>query len=289
MTELEKAYHDCYLTIAHHSKTFAKAFSILPAPKRNAVWAVYSFCREVDDIVDEGENPKQQLMEFESLFTQFLNGSLQTDSSQWIALQDVFKNYEMDETAFWDMITGQKMDLIKNRYQTMEELEQYCYHVASSVGLMLLPILAPHTHEQLRTGGIALGIAMQITNVLRDVGEDLQRNRVYLPQEILDQYGVTIETLKEQKVTSGFVEVWEHLAKRAEQLFEVALDSIHAYPADARIPVKGAATMYRAILGKIRRNQYQVFNKRNYVTSEEKRVILSKMKFDTNSNKLHKV
>ncbi|MDQ0205749.1 phytoene/squalene synthase family protein [Alkalicoccobacillus murimartini] len=277
MKTLEEAYQDCHTIINRHSKTFSKAFSLLPSGKRKAVWAIYAFCRSVDDIVDDGENPVEELAEFERQFTLFLEKQLPLDHSMWTALDDVFTKFPVDKQAFTDMITGQKMDLVKSRYQTMEEVELYSYYVAGTVGLMLLPILAPKNHEQLEVGGKALGTAMQITNILRDIGEDIQRGRIYLPQDLMDKHGVSVEQIQAGKVTDAFIDLWEEMAERAEQLYDMALESIDYYPIDARFPVKGAAYMYRAILNSVRRNHYDVYTTRSFITQEEKQDILSQL------------
>ncbi len=122
---------------------------MLPSKQRKAVWAVYAFCRQVDDIVDEGCNPEIELQQFESEFARFKNGELLNESAMWVALRNVFEQYEMNVQAFDDMITGQRMDLVKKEYDTLDEVKTYSYHVASTVGLMLLPILAPTTHKEL--------------------------------------------------------------------------------------------------------------------------------------------
>lgn len=110
---LDKAYNQCEEIIKENSKTFYKAFSMLPSKQRKAVWAVYAFCRQVDDIVDEGCNPEIELQQFESEFARFKNGELLNESAMWVALRNVFEQYEMNVQAFDDMITGQRMDLVK--------------------------------------------------------------------------------------------------------------------------------------------------------------------------------
>jgi 15-cis-phytoene synthase len=277
MEKLERAYHDCYQIIRQHSKTFTKAFGSLPKEKRNAVWAVYAFCREVDDIVDEGNNPKEELDQFERSFAQFLSGHLPLNESKWIALHDVFTKYEMDHMAFYDMIRGQRMDLTKTKYESLEELEHYSYHVASTVGLMLLPVLAPDNHASLRTGGIALGLAMQLTNILRDIQEDFLRERIYLPKALMEKHGYKYSDLQAGVVNDAFIAMWEEVAARAEVLYEQALETMNGYPLDSRLQVKGSALLYRAILQSIRKNKYNVFKEMHYVTLEEKEAILLKM------------
>ncbi|WP_110114328.1 phytoene/squalene synthase family protein [Bacillus sp. CGMCC 1.16541] len=272
---LDDAYKYCEQIIAANSKTFYKAFSMLPAEKRKAVWAVYAFCRKVDDIVDEGVNPLVELEEFECQFTDFKKQAVHLEEPMWIALHDVFSRFEMNVKAFDDMIKGQRMDLTKKEYETLHEVKYYSYHVASTVGLMLLPILAPENHKMLEEDAIALGIAMQLTNILRDIGEDLQRERIYVPEELMNQYGYTKEMMKEKVINDSFIHLWEHMAQEAELLYEKGLSTLHHYPFSSRMPLKGAAYLYRAILDTIRKEQYQVFETKHYVTSEQKKQIIS--------------
>jgi phytoene synthase len=277
MDTLKKAYRHCENIMAEHSKTFHKAFSFLPAEQKKAVWAVYAFCRKVDDIVDEGTNPEKELQQFEQEFEQFKQGVLMTHDDMWLALGDVFQRFDMNIEAFDDMIQGQRMDLTKMEYMSLEEVKRYSYHVASTVGLMLLPILAPKTHHQLKEQAIALGIAMQITNILRDVGEDLDRGRIYLPRDYMVKHGYTVEMLESKMVNSAFTALWESLAEEAERLYEKGLESLELYPVASRLPLKGAAHLYRAILASVRKKGYNVFQAKHFVTIEEKQRILEEI------------
>ncbi|WP_341962386.1 phytoene/squalene synthase family protein [Planococcus maritimus] len=274
MMELKQAYSYCERIIADNSKSFYKAFSLLPKEKRKAVWAVYAFCRKVDDIVDEGSHPEPELRTFRKEFDEFLAGSIKWDDPMWLALEDVFESYDMDASAFYGLIKGQEMDLTINRYRTLDELLDYSYHVASTVGLMLLPILAPGRTALLKDGAISLGYAMQITNILRDIGEDLSRGRIYLPQEIMRKYGLAEEALGSGTVSESFIEVWEELASIAEFHYERAFETINDYPLSSRVPVKGAALVYREILSTIRSKEYTVFHEKHYVTDDSKQSIL---------------
>ena len=274
MMELKQAYSYCERIIADNSKSFYKAFSLLPKEKRKAVWAVYAFCRKVDDIVDEGSHPEPELRAFRKEFDEFLAGSIKWDDPMWLALEDVFESYDMDASAFYGLIKGQEMDLTINRYRTLDELLDYSYHVASTVGLMLLPILAPGRTALLKDGAISLGYAMQITNILRDIGEDLSRGRIYLPQEIMRKYGLVEEALGSGTVSESFIQVWEELASIAESHYERAFETINDYPLSSRVPVKGAALVYREILSTIRSKEYTVFHEKHYVTDDSKQSIL---------------
>ncbi|WP_227395788.1 phytoene/squalene synthase family protein [Jeotgalibacillus aurantiacus] len=273
--ELTKAYKECENIIKEHSKTFHRAFSLLPGDQRRAVWAIYGFCRTVDDIVDESEFPEEELRIFEQEFANFLNGHVDSSNARWVALADVFSKYDMNVQAFQDMVKGQKMDLAHRDYRTIDDVLDYSYHVASTVGLMLLPVLAPDNEKELRESAVQLGYAMQITNILRDVGEDLERNRVYLPKDVMNRHQYSEERLYERIGGEQFNAVWEELAGLAEQHYDAAMAKMHLYPVYSRPPVKGAAVLYRAILDEIRKNEYNVFTVKNYVSSREKDRLLS--------------
>ncbi|EMT46732.1 phytoene/squalene synthase family protein [Anoxybacillus flavithermus] len=274
--ELKQAYARCEAVAAHHSKTFYRAFSLLPLHDRRAIWAIYAFCRRVDDIVDEGAHPKEQLQQFEAEWKSFLAGD-EHDDFMWVALRDVFSRYEMDVEPFWHMIEGQTMDLTVHRYETFSQLLRYCYCVASTVGLMLLPILAPNHRNELKESAIALGEAMQLTNILRDVGEDMERGRIYLPREWMKLYGVSEQQLAYGEVTNAFIHLWEQIAEEAEKRYALAGQTFSLYPLSARLAVKGAATMYRSILQVVREQRYDVFTKRAFVSAERKQVLLQQI------------
>ncbi|MCA0969479.1 phytoene/squalene synthase family protein [Halobacillus litoralis] len=277
MTDLNQAYHYCKEIIEEHSKTFSRAFSMLPKQQKKAVWAVYAFCRRVDDIVDEGEHPKEQLEQFAREFDLFMEGKLSSSHPAWVALDDVFQKFQMDAQPFYDMIEGQRMDLYPKPIVTKDDLLDYCYHVASTVGLMLLPVLAPGKTAMLRKGAVELGYAMQITNILRDIGEDLERGRVYIPSEVMEDFNYSLDDFKNHRVTPSFIQLWEELATDAETYYENSLKTISYYPLYSQAPVGGAARMYRAIIQSIRNNDYQVFNERNFVTDQQKKQIIAEM------------
>ncbi|MFI8686641.1 phytoene/squalene synthase family protein [Rossellomorea sp. NPDC077527] len=275
MSRISEAYDQCENIIKLHSKTFYRAFSLLPKDQKKAVWAVYSFCRKVDDIVDEGMSPSEELSQFEVEFESFLKGDYNQNELMWVALDDVFKRYNMDVQSFRDMIKGQRMDLGERVYVKMDDVLDYSYHVASTVGLMLLPILAPGKEQYLREDGIHLGYAMQLTNILRDIGEDLERGRLYIPQDLLVKYEYTINDLVEHRANEAFCSIWEEMAELAEDYYDKAFRTMHLYPVYSRTPVKGAALLYRAILDEVRGNHYNVFSKKHFVSRDAKEKIIS--------------
>lgn len=276
----QEAYRQCEEIMKKGSLTFYRAFSLLSKPDRQAVMAIYTFCRTLDDAVDESDRPEESLTEFLTAFDRFLAGYEQ-DEALWVALRDVWQRYDMDVDPFFELAEGMKWDLHKSRYETLEETKQYSYYAASTVGLMLLPVLVPHSNEtakrRLRQGAIDLGIAMQLTNILRDVGEDLTKDRIYLPRTLMRQFGVTEADLQGRHVTPSFVQLWESVAEQAESLYARARETYYLYPLASRKPVQAAALLYEGILDAARANDYDVFTKRAYVSTLQKGKLLARL------------
>jgi len=183
---------------------------------------------------------------------------------------------------FREMIEGMVMDVPghakgKTRYQTFDELYLYCYRVAGTVGLMMLPILGTAdgiTQEEAKVPAVALGIALQLTNILRDVGEDLKRGRIYLPQDELKKFGITEEDLFSLQVTDKYKKFMKFQIARAREYYVEASNGIPLLAPDARFAVQASQDLYGRILDKIEENGYDNFNKRAYTTGFEKLNIL---------------
>ncbi|MGL6248592.1 MAG: phytoene/squalene synthase family protein [Culicoidibacterales bacterium] len=273
--QVNQAYFECKQIIKQNSATFYQAFSLLEKADRQAVYAVYAFCRIVDDIVDESSNAEQELVKFKVEFENFLIGTYDQTQAHWVALADVFSRYQMDTNAFRAMIRGQEMDLAVVRYETLAELETYCYHVATTVGLMLLPILVPEVTPVLQANAHHLGYALQLTNILRDIPEDYQRGRIYVPQKFLRDFDVTEQMLVGPEAAPEFIQLWETLAVIAEREYEYANQQAQLYPKRARIAVYGAAQLYAAILARIREQNHDIFSQKQYVTKVKKQEIIN--------------
>ncbi|SIS38274.1 phytoene/squalene synthase family protein [Salimicrobium flavidum] len=275
--DLDKAYEKCHAIIENHSKTFAKAFSYLPGDRKRAVWAVYGFCRYVDDVVDEGDEPERQLAQIKQELIQFERKEYVPERPFWIALHDVREKFDLKFEPFHDMIKGQEMDLGPVEIELEEELLDYSYNVASTVGLMLLPILAPGKYELLKKDAIYLGYAMQLTNILRDIGEDLERGRIYFPKKVYESFGYSKEDLINKQVSEEFIRTWEYIAVKAEEYYASAMETLSYYPLSSRLPVKGAAYLYMNILEAVRNENYDVFRKRAFLNEEEKKRIIAEL------------
>ncbi len=269
---LQQDFAHCERVIKRHSKSFYYAFSRLPEEKARAVYAVYAFCRSADDSVDENDSGPAQAAALDGLtdeLDRFSRGQ-EPDRPLWRALRHVFDTYAMDIGPFRDQLTGQRMDIGFSAPRTMEDVETYSYYVAGSVGRMLLPIIASSASRDCTEAAVSLGIAMQLTNILRDVGEDHRdKGRVYLPAEELERAGYTLEQLARGHVSDPFIAVWETMAHRAESLYDQFLGQISEFDADSKFAVLASAQVYRGILTSVRENRYDCFAKRNFVTRRE--------------------
>lgn len=267
---LQNDYQYCENVIKHNSASFYHAFKNLPKDKANAVYAIYAFCRYADDSVDETGNKSVQEKNWQNLYHQlklFEKGE-EISSPLWRALRDVFTRYEMDIKPFYEQLEGQKMDINFQQPNTLAELEQYCYYVAGTVGLMLLPILATENHQHLHMYAVQLGVAMQLTNILRDVGEDYRNNRIYLPVDLLEKEDYKQRDLEASNINASFIKVWEEIATRSEQLYALFQEGIDYFDKDSQLHVLLSALIYKEILKVVRENGYDCLHTRNYVSEE---------------------
>lgn len=270
--QMQADFSYCETIIRKHSKSFYYAFSQLPPEKANAVYAIYAFCRTADDCVDSSQPDTEKLAALKRLKEELdlFRDRAEVDHPLWRALRRVFTAYEMDIQPFYDQLTGQWMDMNFSIPKTMDELERYSYYVAGSVGLMLLPVLASKANVDLRPSAIMLGIAMQITNILRDIGEDVHtKQRIYLPEEEMERFRYTQADLRDGLITESFIRLWESLAKHAESLYDDFNRNLNLFDADSRLPLSLSAGVYRSILDAVRGSDYDCFSKRNYVSKEK--------------------
>lgn len=268
-TTVKDYYRYCEEVIKRNSKSFYFAFRQLPKEKANAVYAIYAFCRRADDSVDENGSKVSQKEALDRLKMelQLFEKGEEIDHPMWLALRDVFNRYTMDIRPFYEQLEGQRMDIDFTTPMNLKELESYSYYVAGTVGVMLLPVLAEKTNIDLTEQAINLGIAMQITNILRDIGEDYQmKNRIYIPQSLLSSELYGEQDLKQATINGQFIRIWELLAHRAEELYDDFSEAIFCFDEDSRFQVLLASKIYRGILNAVRENNYDCFHTRNYVS-----------------------
>ena len=258
-------YLYCEDIIKRHSKSFYFAFSNLPRQKAQAVYAVYAFCRLADDYADVLDS-KEDLIILEDSLKKLTLG-YPPDTYIFRALSDTFNSYNIDIAPFYDMIKGQLSDFNFVQPISIEDLSDYSYYVAGSVGLMLLPIIATKNQAILKDVAKSLGEAMQITNILRDIGEDYDSGRIYLPKDLLDMYPDARNSLTTKVVNDDFIKCFEHLAKIAEEKYSFFFKNLHLFDEDSRKSVAKSALYYGEILNVIRKNDYDCLSKRQYVSS----------------------
>jgi len=286
ISQLDQAYEICRKETQKWAKTFYLGTLLLPLKKRRAIWAIYVWCRRTDEIMDSPEastKSKEELSdnlnEWEENTKSVFKGNVKSELDA--VLLDTIEKYPQSIEPYLDMIEGQRMDLSKFRYKTFSELKLYCYRVAGTVGLMTQNVMgidsaytsAPWSNDpDPSEAAIALGIANQLTNILRDVGEDRQRGRIYLPQEDLEQFNYSEEELLKGEINNRWKMLMNFQLARARDWFQKSEDGIKWLSSDARWPVWTSLRLYRGILNSIERLDYDVFNNRAFVKNSVKAI-----------------
>ena len=284
ISQLEQAYEICRKETQKWAKTFYLGTLLLPLKKRKAIWAIYVWCRRTDEIMDSVEaSSKSQdelsdnLDAWEENTKNVFNGNIKSELDA--VLLDTIEKYPQNIQPYLDMIDGQRMDLNKFRYKDFEELKLYCYRVAGTVGLMTQNVMgidsaytsAPWSAKpDPSEAAIALGIANQLTNILRDVGEDRQRGRIYLPQADIKKFNYSEEQLLKGEINNQWKALMNFQLTRARDWFKKSEDGIKWLSSDARWPVWTSLRLYRGILDSIERLDYDVFNNRPFVKNSVK-------------------
>jgi 15-cis-phytoene synthase len=252
----------CEQKLARSGSSFAYSFRFLPTPRRHAITALYAFCREVDDVVDEVADPavaRMKLAWWRKEIAAVFGGKPQHPVA--LALVDVVGRYTLPRDHFDAIIDGMAMDLEQNRYQDFVDLERYCHRVAGVVGLLSAQIFG-YEDASTRTYARELGIAFQLTNIIRDVGEDAQRGRIYLPQDEMRQYGVSDADIFSRKATPALTSLMAFQVERARAYYAKAFAALPARDRRAQRPGLMMAAVYRALLAEIERDGYRVLDHR---------------------------
>lgn len=269
---LAECYRACREIARVHSKTFYLSSLFLAPERRRAVWAVYAYCRTADDIVDRVAPAAERLAAIEAWEAQLLGAYRgEPAGTVFVAFADAAARFDIPIQPALDLLRGARMDVAIRRYATYAELREYCYLVASTVGLLTIPILGIVSPEAIPYG-IALGRAMQMTNILRDVGEDIRMGRIYLPAEDLARFGYSEAELCAGVVNAGFAALMEFEIERVRALYAEAEPGIALLAPESRYTVRLALTLYRLILDAIEANRYDVFTKRAFVPVRTKAV-----------------
>jgi squalene synthase HpnC len=294
---LAQSYEECHRIARAAHSNFYYAFFLLPKPKRDALAALYAFMRLVDDVSDEGHElaAKQRgLARWRSALDQAVTGQEQTfDGNAAMAspaaalsgaadvlpaLVDTMQRYKMPARYLHDLISGAEMDLTVQTYSTFDRLREYCYRVAGTVGLTCTHVFG---FREARALDLAekLGLAFQLTNIIRDVHEDYQLGRVYLPEDDLHRYGVSPEDFGRSEATLGVRELLRFEAQRAWQLYEEGADLLGLIDADSRSALWLLVHTYSALLGRIELLDFAVFGDRIRLSKAEKMIFIAKARF----------
>ena len=261
--ELTAAYDRCQDVTKREARNFYYGFMLLPAQRRRAIYAAYAFARECDDIVDAdlpAEEASVRLAAYREALDRCLEGRPQ--GPVFLALRDAIDRYGIPHDYFYRLIEGVETDLRVRRYASFEELKRYCYLVASVVGLISIEIFGYRDGQRAREYAADLGIALQLTNILRDVQEDLQRDRIYLPQEEMARFGYGEDDLRAGVANGAFRRLMAFQVARAREYYESGRRLSSCLPRRARACVGVMAGIYCTILDDIQREPETVLRQR---------------------------
>lgn len=247
---------------ATRKSNFLLPILFLPPPKREAIETIYAFCRYSDDIVDEEADVKEKYRRL-LVWTNELQLALQGVSRFAILnrLVNVIQKFHIPTHHFLDLLKGMEMDLVKDRYETFGELEQYCYRAASTVGLICAEVFGYH-HEQTKQYAVNLGIALQLTNILRDIKIDAKKGRIYLPKEDLQRFGYSEEELMTSVYNDRFRALMKFECERAHGYYRSAKSCLAEDDKTLFTAARAMGNIYYLLLLRIERANYDVFSKR---------------------------
>jgi phytoene synthase len=258
---------------------FYYAFLTLPRPRREALYAIYAFCRTVDDIADVGGErgadaaaQRLELRRWRADVARCYDPGAVPEHPIARRLQAAVRAYTIPRAALEAIIDGVEMDLDRVVFETADDLYPYCYRVASAVGLCCIEIFG-YTDARARRYAIDLGTALQLTNIIRDVGADARVGRVYVPQADLRAFGVTVDDLRSGRYSEQFIRLMTHQAARARRFYRSAWDSFPAPDARSLVAAEIMARIYLALLEEIEARRFRVFDERVTVPVAKKLAI----------------
>jgi len=275
--DLEFAYTYCKKIAKKYAKNFYIASITLPPREKLGIYASYAFCRICDDIAD-GEFSIQQKKTMFAHTKQLLTESKTSEVTDpvFTALRDTSSYFCIPDKYFEEIIEGVEMDLNHVRYQNFDELKNYCYKVASVVGLISIKIFG-YKNSKAENYAIDLGIAMQLTNIIRDVKEDLQKDRIYLPLDEITKFGYTTQELENQVSNESFQNLIQFQVSRAREYFDSGLQLIPLISPRSRICLELLSSIYSAILDRIEKSGYNVFQERHHISTLGKFRLIGKI------------
>ena len=274
---LKEAYLYCHVLTKREARNFYFAFLTLPKQQRFSIYAVYAFARIADDIAD-GENSTDQKKFLLNQLRLDLQSAISGHASGLVllALADVIANFNIDSKLFDQLIDGVEMDLVEKRYRTFDDLCVYCYHVASVIGLISIEIFG-YRDERAKQAAKDLGIAMQITNILRDLQEDMLTGRVYLPLEDLEFYEYSEIELANSITNKNFYELMRFETSRARRFYDSGSELFQYIDPRSRACVSVLHGLYLRLLNRLENRNFQVFGEKIKLSSREKIMVMIKL------------
>ncbi|GAB1349255.1 phytoene/squalene synthase family protein [Ignavibacteriales bacterium] len=253
------------------NSSFYYAFNLLPAPKRDAMTTVYAFCRETDDIVDEDIRTVEEKSNLLTHWRVELEHAFEGTSTYSLMnrLAMTIKQFNIPVEPFFDLIKGMEMDLKIRRYDTFEQLKLYCYRVASTVGLMCIEIFG-YKHRSAVEFAENLGIALQLTNILRDIKKDADKDRIYLPLEDLKKFGYSESELLDSVYNDNFIKLMEFQVARAVDYFNRATSALNKEDKGNMFAARAMQHIYFRILKNIINEKYDIYNRNVNLSKVEK-------------------
>lgn len=258
--------------ISKNSKSsFYYAFNLLPAPKRDAMNTVYAFCRKTDDIVDEGVETDLQKYNRLVKWRVELEKAFENNSEFPLLnkLANTISQFDIPVEHFFELIRGMEMDLQKTRYDSFEDLKLYCYRVASTVGLMCIEIFG-YKHKSAKIFAEDLGIALQLTNIIRDVAKDAKNNRIYIPLDEMRMFDYSESDLINKVYNNNFISLMEYQANRAKTYFDKATHCLNFEDKASMFAARAMQHIYYRILERIIHAKYDVYNQNIKLSKFEK-------------------
>ena len=276
-TELELAYDHCQRVAKSEAKNFYYGFRTLPIRQRRSIYAAYAFCRICDDIADGAsplEEKRRLLAETRQLLLSIERGPV--SGPTLIALADTLAAFDIPTRYFEEVIEGVEMDLVQTSYRSFEDLRKYCYKVASAVGLICMEIFG-YEDAIAKEYAVDLGLAMQLTNILRDVKEDARRGRIYIPLDEIASFGYSPEELRDGVINDAFRALMRHQIARARRYFESGRRLLPMVPAQASACPAILIAVYSRILDRIESSDFDVFTRRVGLSAIEKLLMMARL------------
>ena len=274
LPNLESAYTHCEQITRNSAKNFFYAFQVLPKEKRRAIYVIYSFCRTCDDIADGDLPVESKLEQLEQISEIFKKASMQKPgihNEVFLAVEDVISKYKIPKKYFIEFVDGMIMDQKINRFDNFSELELYCYRVASVVGLMCLEIFGYYGNKnEVFEYAKKLGIAMQLTNIIRDIKDDIKRNRIYIPRSEMSEFGYEEKQLRELTYSENFYALIAFQIQRIRSFFDASSELNQHINEDSQSCINILRTLYLKILDKIEESEYNLYGPEISLSKKEK-------------------